>query len=100
MAAVLYPVMKDQATPKMVSLAGGRVVKIESSFGKDYAILALEAFRFRDGDLEFEGKAGAVQVRNKSVRLSLPRRGRLSYRGKVLENAASGEKTASRQFGL
>jgi hypothetical protein len=83
-----------------MSLAGGRVVKIESPFGKDYVMLALEAFRFQDGDVKFEGKAGAVQVRNKMVRLSLPRRGKLSYGGKVLENPASVEKTASRQFGL
>jgi len=97
LAAVLYPVMKDQPTPKMTALADGRVVKIESEYGTDYAMLALQNFRFEADGIEFYGKAGAVQVRPKGVRLSLPRRGRLTYRGTTVENRDNAGRTVSRK---
>jgi len=99
LAAVLYPVMKDQPTPKMTALADGRVVKIESKYGTDYAMLALQNFRFELDGIQFYGKAGAVQIRPKGVRLSLPRRGRLSYRGTTVENRDGSARTISRRVG-
>jgi len=95
-ATVLYPLMKDQKTPKFTSLAGGRGVKIENSYGTDYVFLALESFQFSGEGVEFKGKAGAVQIRPKSVRLSLPCRGRLSCRGKTIENPGGTARSVSR----
>jgi len=97
-SVVLYPVLADQPTPKFTALAGGRAVKIESTFGTDYALLALERFGFNGEGLDFDGKAAAVQVRRDGTRLSLPRRGELSYRGHTITAAAEPERTVSRQF--
>jgi len=95
-AAVLYPVLKDESSPRFTPLAGGRGVKIESSFGTDYALLALESFGFRAEGIEFEGKAGAARIRPHGVRVSLPCRGRLACQGKVVENAGGSDRTVSR----
>ena len=59
---VLYPVLGEQVTPRFKSLGDGRVVKIESQFGTDYAMLALERFQFDGEGLAFDGKAGAVRT--------------------------------------
>jgi len=97
-AAVLYPVMKDQQMPQFTSLLGGRVVKIESPFGTDYAFLALESFRFSGDGIDFEGKAGAVQIRPDGVRLSLPWKGKVSYRGRSVQNPGGEAQTVSEWF--
>jgi len=97
-AAVLYPLGREQRTPRMTSLAGGRAVKIESQFGVDYAMLALESFRLAGEGVEFEGKTGAVQIRQDAVRLSLPRRGKLALKSHRLDNSRPSQKTVSRQF--
>jgi len=94
-AAILYPLTKDQPTPQFVSLAGGRVVKITSPFGTDYVMLAIESFRFQGEGIDFEGKAGAVQIRPQGVRLSLPCRGKLACRGKTVENPGGSGRTVS-----
>jgi len=97
-SVVLYPVLADEPTPKFAALAGGRGVKIEGPFGTDYALLGLERFGFNGEGIEFDGKAGAVQVRRDGVRLALPRRGELSYRGHTITAAAEPERTVARQF--
>jgi hypothetical protein len=94
-SVVLYPTLKDQPTPHFTPLAGGRGVKIESSFGTDYVWLALESFRFQGEGLDFDGKTGAVQIRPRGVRLSLPCRGKLSGQGKTVENRSGTSRTAS-----
>jgi hypothetical protein len=88
--AVLYPLLKDQPTPRFTPLAGGRAVKIESSFGTDFAMLALESFRFQGEGIDFDGKAGAVQTRPQGARVSLPCRGKLSGQGKSVEHPGAG----------
>jgi len=98
LAAAIYPLMKDQPTPRMTSLEGGRVVKIQSDFGTDYAMLGLEPFQFRADGIEFDGKAGAVQIRPGGIRLSLPTKGKLALGGKSIEHAGSPDRTVSRQF--
>ncbi len=95
-AAVLYPVLKDQPTPRFTTLANGRGVKIESSFGTDYALLGLDSFRLQADGLEFDGKAGAVQVRPTGARVSLPCRGKIGYQGKSLEHTGNNGATVSR----
>jgi hypothetical protein len=97
-AAVLYPVGRDQGTPRLTSLAGGRMVKIENEHGTDYVALALESFQFVGEGVEFEGKAGAVQIRQDAVRLSLPRRGTIAFESHRVENPRPTERTVSRQF--
>ena len=95
--AVLYPVMRDQPTPKFTVLGGGRVVKIESPQGTDVVMLALERFAYRGEGIEFDGKAGVVQIRPAGPRLSLPCAGKLRCRGKTFENRKASGRTMSRQ---
>jgi hypothetical protein len=95
-SAVLYPLLKDQPTPRFTPLAGGRGLKIESPFGTDYVLLALESFRLQAEGLDFDGKAGAVQVRSRGVRVSLPCRGKLVYQGQTAENPGGTGRTVSR----
>jgi hypothetical protein len=95
---VLYPVLKDEATPTFTALCGGRAVKIAHAAGTDYAVLAQEPFAFQEDGIAFEGKAGAVQIRKDAMRLSLPRKGRLSYRGKSVAASAEPDETVSRSF--
>lgn len=95
-SVVLYPVMADEPTPRFTSLASGRVVKIDSKSGTDYAILSLERFQFSGDGLELDARAGAVQIRGGSVRASLARRGTISYRGKTVNATTESEKTISR----
>ena len=85
-----------QPTPRFTTLADGRGVKIESSFGTDYALLGLDSFRLQADGLEFDGKAGAVQVRPTGARVSLPCRGKIGYQGKSLEHAGNSVATVSR----
>jgi hypothetical protein len=98
LTAVLYPVMKDQPTPQFTVLPGGRVIRIASSFGTDYAWLSLEGFRFSGEGLDLQGKAGAVQVRPGGVRISLPQRGKVVFQGRTLENRSGGAVTASQKW--
>ena len=44
----------------------------------------------------FEGQAGVVQVRPKSVQLALPVGGKLSFSGQSIENPTSSQRTVSR----
>jgi len=97
-SVVLYPVLRDQSTPKFTGLSDGRVVKIESSFGSDFAMLGLEAFRFEGDGIEFDGKAGAVQIRRAGTRLSLPRQGRLRLRGKTLQADTDPDRTVTQDI--
>jgi hypothetical protein len=94
-AAVLYPLLKDQPVPRFTPLAGGRGVKVDSSFGTDIVLLGLESFRFQGEGVEFDGKAGAVQIRPRGTRVALPCRGKLSHQGKQLEHSGGG-RTISR----
>lgn len=97
-SVVLYPVLRDQSTPRFTALSGGRVAKIESSFGTDYTMLGLEQFQFEAEGISFDGKAGAVQVRRDGARLSLVRRGWLSYRGKNLQAGSEPDRTLSQDI--
>ena len=98
LSVVLYPVLEDQPTPKFTALCDGRVVKIESEHGTDYAMLALERFQFSGEGIEFDGKSGAVRIRRDGVRLSLPRRGTLTYRGETVSSQTEPQRTISRAF--
>jgi hypothetical protein len=82
--AVLYPVTRTQTTPKFTKLANGRAVKIESSYGTDYAFLGLEPFDFSQGDLSFRGQAGAVQLRPDGPHPSLAGKGRVGFKHQVV----------------
>jgi hypothetical protein len=95
-AAVLYPLLKEEPLPRFTVLAGGRAVKVESPLGTDIVMLALESFRLQSEGIDFDGKAGVIQIRPKGVHLSLPCRGKLTYRDKSLENPGNAGRSVSR----
>jgi hypothetical protein len=91
--AVLYPITREQASPKFTALADGQAVKIESSFGTDYAFEALEPFECARDLLTFHGRRGLVQIRSEGVYLSLLGEGRLTYGDRTLVNDGPAAKT-------
>ncbi len=88
---VLFPRLKTEQPPEVVALAEGRGVKVTSAAGTDYVFLAPKAFAFRDGDVEFEGRAAAVQVRGGQPFFSLAAPGRIAYRGKEAKEGSVGQ---------
>jgi hypothetical protein len=83
--AVLYPRLKTQKPPAFTTLAGGKAVKVETEAGTDYVFLSAESFTFKEGDIEFEGTAGTIQLRGVRTILSLGAAGQIAARGKTLQ---------------
>ncbi len=108
-AALLYPRLRTEPTPKVTWSAGGSVVQVETASGSDCVFLATpppyaETFDVRvpapaqeytsaDGKVRFHGTAGAAQVRGKTVTLTLGAAGKVRF----LEKELTGEKAASRR---
>lgn len=82
---VVYPRLKTEATPTFAPLAGGKGVKVETPAGTDYVFLSNEPFTYKEGDVEFTGTVGAVQIRAGQPILSLGANGKLTALGKTLE---------------
>ncbi|MFP4057263.1 MAG: hypothetical protein ACLF0G_10385 [Candidatus Brocadiia bacterium] len=97
-AAVLYPLLRRQPTPRFTALAGGRGVRIEGDFGSDVAFLAREPFAYRGGGVAFRGVAGAVQARRDGQRLNLPLEGRVRAGEREIEHGGGEAPAASRWF--
>jgi hypothetical protein len=68
-------------------------VKIESSYGTDYAFLGLEPFDLQQGDIAFHGQASAVQIRADGFQASLSGKGQLRYKDQLLTNDKATSKT-------
>jgi len=90
----LYPLAPDENPPAAELLADG-VLHVRTSEGTDYVFLSAEPLSFANADVSFEGKAGAVRLRNHTVSLLVSEApGRVSYKGLTLE----AEVPASRTF--
>ncbi len=72
LSAILYPRLKTEKPPKVMSIAGGKGAKVVTSAGADYVFLDPEPFSFEQGDVTFEGRAGVVKVRNGKQVKSIP----------------------------
>ena len=83
--AVLYPRLKTQKTATFLSLAGGKAVKIVSAAGTDFVFLNDAPFSFKEGDVVFDGTAGAAMLRGTGVVLSLAGPGSISAGGHELK---------------
>ena len=84
---VVYPRLKNEPPPTFAALAEGRGVKVETPAGTDYVFLSNEPFTYKEGDVEFTGTVGAVQVRAGTPELSLGAPGKITALGKTLEKA-------------
>jgi len=91
--AVLYPILHGQPTPRFTRLANGAGVKIESSFGTDYAFLGLDLFEFKQDLVAFRGRSGAIQVRPAGARMTLTTEGEMQFQNHTLINDGNKIKT-------
>ncbi|MBI2437444.1 MAG: hypothetical protein HYV36_01325 [Lentisphaerae bacterium] len=91
---VLYPRLKTEKAPVLSSIASGKGVKVESTSGTDYVFLSPYRFLFKEGEIFFEGTAGAVHRRGKSLILSLGAAGSIS----VGEQTLKADKPATRSI--
>jgi hypothetical protein len=82
---LLYPRLKTQASPQVVSIAEGAGAKITTEAGTDYVFLSNAQTKFKEGDIEFSGTSGLIQIRGNNVTLSLGEPGIVSAKGKVLK---------------
>ncbi len=88
----LTPLGRNEALPKSESLGDG-VVRITTSESVDYVFLGRNPLTFAQGDVEFEGIAGAVRVYSNEVHLIMGEGpGRVSYRGTTLRSEGSAVK--------
>jgi len=91
--AVLYPILHGQPTPRFTRLANGAGVKIESSFGTDYAFLGLDPFEFKQDLVAFRGRSGAIQVRPAGAQMTLTTEGEMQFQNHTLVNEGNKVKT-------
>ncbi len=85
LSAVVYPRLKEERAPVFTSLAEGRGVKVESPTGTDYVFLSKEPFEYKEGEIEFSGTVGSVQVRGGKAEVSLGAPGRLTAFGQTVD---------------
>jgi len=83
---VIFPRKEDEPVPECTALAGGKVIRIESSRGTDYVFLDTEPFTFEKDNIRFEGTVGCVQFRDDKPVLSLGSAGRIAVDDQVIEN--------------
>ena len=84
---VVYPRMKGQRPAAITTIAEGKGVKVQSESGTDYVFLAPERFRFRQGEVDFDGTSGAILNRGSVATLLLGSSGRIAVGVRVLESS-------------
>ena len=90
-AAVLYPRLKTEKPPQVTWHADGRIAQVVSKSGTDFVFvthkerIALDGkslrptFTAKPGNVSFSGHAGAIQIRQKHVTLTLGASGETAY---------------------
>jgi hypothetical protein len=86
---VVYPRLKSQPPAVVTTMADGKGVKVETEAGTDYLFVSKQRFQFHQGDLAFDGTAGAIQVRPNGTFLSLGAAGRIAFGEQSLEAPAA-----------
>ncbi len=107
--ALLYPRLKTEAPPKVTWSVDGAVVQVESATGVDTVFLApflapdpttaqssTTEYAGLGGGIVFRGTAGAVQVRGKSICMSLGSAGSIRVGDKELTADAAATRTEKR----
>jgi hypothetical protein len=81
----ICPLAKDEAAPKVESLGDG-VARIRTAEGTDYVFASPDGLALKQGDVAFEGVAGAVRVYADEVHLIVAEgAGTVSYKGCTLK---------------
>lgn len=85
--AVLYPQLAGESAPRCELLADG-VARITTGEGTDYVFAGRTPLQFRQGDVAFEGTAGAVRVYGDAVHLVVAEGpGTVTYKSVTLRSA-------------
>jgi hypothetical protein len=88
----LTPLGRNEAPPRIEALADG-VARITTAESIDTVFLGRVPFTFSQGDIGFEGIAGAVRVYSNEVHLIVSEGpGRVSYKGTMLDSAGAAVK--------
>lgn len=70
--AVLYPRLKQERSPLITAVAGGKGAKVETPAGADFVFLDPSSFTFSENAVAFEGKTGLVKLRGGKAIKSQP----------------------------
>jgi len=107
-SALLLPRLKTESVPRVTWFAGGNGVRIETTAGTDYLYMGTPIrrnerfltpsapFDTGDGNLEFQCTAGALQVRAKTVTLTLATPGKIRFGDHILESNSPAVRTQPR----
>ena len=76
--AIVFPRLKSEAAPVVTSLAGGKVIKVQSGAATDYVFLASAPFAYQGPDISFSGTVGLVRIRSNEATLSLGAQGKVT----------------------
>ncbi len=87
-AIVIYPRLKSEASPRLRSSANGRVIDLETSFGRRLIFLAHERFNYEDKEVRFNGTVGAAIEQQANYILLLGSEGTLGAFGAILSAEA------------
>ncbi|HYG76533.1 MAG TPA: hypothetical protein VEK08_16130 [Planctomycetota bacterium] len=91
-AWVIWPRGEKEAPPT-VTQPSANVIKIEHREGVDYVFAAADSFKYESGDISFEGRAGAVRVRQDHAMLAITSGpGRVAYKKQVLSGSGPVER--------
>jgi hypothetical protein len=88
--ATLYPQRADERAPRYEPLADG-AARITTSEGVDYVFARRTPMQFQQGEVAFEGTAGAVRIYPNEIHLVVAESpGRVAHRGVTFESDVPG----------
>ncbi len=100
---LVYPRLKTEPAPKVVWHAQGGIAELVSAAGSDYVYLASKSqserpavFETADKSLQFQGSAGASQVRDQRITLTLGSGGTIRSGNSTLTGTAASTKSVPR----
>ncbi|MFW6039042.1 MAG: hypothetical protein ACOC9P_01030 [bacterium] len=76
---LVYPRLKDEASPEVTAIADGKGFRITTQWGTDYVLAADEPFRYEGDGLTFEGTVGFARIADGEDTLDLKEGGRIAY---------------------
>jgi hypothetical protein len=97
-AAVLYPLARAEQTPSFSGFGGGKAIRIASSQGVDYVLLGLSASTASQDAVNFNCRAGIVQIRPGVVRITVFGKGQISYGSLTLTNSENDSQAVTKEF--
>lgn len=83
-SAVLFPRLKTSQPAQVTKMSGGNGIKVDHDSGTDYVFLSDLPLKHAADRIEFEGRAGIIQLRGGAPILKLAGPGRIAAGGKTV----------------